>query len=80
MALAPDRPGMAGAEAGAASASWRGLLYLAAIVLFLLATVARLPLLLPAASVLALLSILVSLPACGPVAPPDGLYLMQVDY
>ena len=71
---------MADVEAGAASATWRGLLYLAAIVLFLLATVARLPLLLPAASVLALLSILVSLPACGPVARVLALLFLGGGY
>ena len=80
MALAPDRPGMESAQAGAVSASWRGLLYLAAIVLFLLATVAQLPLLLPAASVLALLSILVSLPACGPVARMLALLFLGGGY
>jgi hypothetical protein len=48
--------------------SWRGLLYLAAIVVFLLARLAHLPSLMPVASALALLCIVVSLPACGPVA------------
>lgn len=66
MALAPDRAGVDGMDTR--TDAWRGLLYLAAIVTFLLATVAHLPTLLPAAALLALLSILASLPSCGPVA------------
>jgi hypothetical protein len=53
---------------GASPGSWRGLLYLAAIVIFLVARLAHLPSLMPVASVLALLCIVVSLPACGPIA------------
>jgi hypothetical protein len=67
MAPSPIRPA-APEAAGASPGSWRGLLYLAAIVIFLLARLAHLPALMPAASALALLCILVSLPACGPIA------------
>jgi hypothetical protein len=58
----------AAAPIAASPDAWRGLLYLAAICVFLLARLAHLPSLMPVASVLALLCILVSLPACGPVA------------
>lgn len=67
MALSSIKP-VTAARAAAAPGSWRGLLYLAAIVVFLLARLAHLPSLMPVASVLALLSIVVSLPACGPIA------------
>ena len=73
-ACLPDRkPGMVlstTSPAGTAlsPASWRGLLYLAAIVVFLLARLAHLPSLMPVASILAVLCIVVSLPACGPAA------------
>jgi hypothetical protein len=67
MALSPMKPAEA-ARAAASPGSWRGLLYLAAIVIFLLASLAHLPALMPLASVLALLCIVVSLPACGPIA------------
>ncbi|MET0961930.1 MAG: hypothetical protein ABWY05_03810 [Noviherbaspirillum sp.] len=65
--MRPARPAGAASATGAAG-SWRGLLYLSAIVVFLVASLGQLPSLLPAASALALVSILVSLPACGPVA------------
>jgi hypothetical protein len=67
MALSSTKP-VAAARAGAAPASGRGLLYLAAIVVYLLARLAHLPALMPVASVLALISIVVSLPACGAIA------------
>lgn len=66
MALSPANPATA-APADAPPGWWRGLLYLAAIVVFLLARLAHAPSLTPAASVLALICIAVSLPACGPV-------------
>jgi hypothetical protein len=71
MVLSLDKPAAAAAAAARTEASphaWRGLLYLAAIVVFLLARLVHLPSLMPVASVLALLCIVVSLPACGPVA------------
>ena len=67
MALSPVKLAAA-APTEASPDAWRGLLYLAAIGVFLLARLAHLPLLMPVASVLALLCIAVSLPACGPVA------------
>ena len=67
MALSPTETAAA-ARAGSPTESWRGLLYLAAIVVFLVGRLAHLPPLMPVASVLALLCIVVSLPACGPVA------------
>jgi len=67
MVLSPTRPA-APEGAGASPGAWRGLLYLAAIVIYLLAKLAHLPSLMPVASVLALLCIVVSLPACGPIA------------
>ncbi|MFL6716123.1 MAG: hypothetical protein ACJ8G3_07160, partial [Burkholderiaceae bacterium] len=60
--------------------AWRGLLYLAAIVTFLLATLAHLPALLPAAALLALLSILTSLPSCGPIARMLALLFLGGGY
>lgn len=60
--------------------AWRGLLYLAAIGVFLLARLAHLPSLTPVASVLALLCILVSLPACGPVARTLTLLFLAGGY
>ena len=56
------------ARSEASPDAWRGLLYLAAIGVFLLGRLAHLPSLMPVASVLALLCIVVSLPACGPIA------------
>jgi hypothetical protein len=67
MVLSLVKPAAA-APIAASPDAWRGLLYLAAICVFLLARLAHLPSLMPVASVLALLCILVSLPACGPVA------------
>ena len=67
MALSPVKPGNA-RRTEPMPGSWRGLLYLAAIVVFLLARLPHLPFLMPTASVLALLCIVASLPACGPVA------------
>lgn len=67
MVLSSINPATA-AQAEPSPGSWRGLLYLAAIVVFLLARLAPLPLLMPVASFLALLCIVVSLPACAPVA------------
>lgn len=69
----PDMPSsppgpVTAAGAGPSPGSRRGLLYLAAIVVFLLARLAHIPSLAPVASALALLCIVVSLPACGPVA------------
>ena len=79
MALSSAKPATA-ASAEASSGSWRGLLYLSAIVIFLLARLAHLPSLLPVASLLALLSILVSLPACGPVARILALLFLAGGY
>ena len=59
---------LAAARDTASPGSWRGLLYLAAIAVFLLARLGHLPSLMPLVSVLALASIVVSLRACGPVA------------
>jgi len=79
MALSPMKPaGVARAEVS--PGSWRGLLYLAAIVVFLLASLAHLPALMPLASVLALLCIVVSLPACGPVARALTLLFLTGGY
>lgn len=88
-ACLPDcKPGMvsssvkpaAVARTGASPGSWRGLLYLAAIVVFLLARLAHLPSLMPAASVLALLCILASLPACSPIARTLSLLFLAGGY
>lgn len=68
------------ARPAAAPGSWRGLLYLAAIVIFLLARLAHLPWLMPVASVLALVSIVVSLPACGPIARTLTLLFLAGGY
>lgn len=68
------------ARVAASAGSTRGLLYLAAIVIFLLARLARLPALMPVASVLALLSIVVSLPACGPIARALTLLFLAGGY
>jgi hypothetical protein len=65
--LSSIKPGAA-AFAAASPAYWRGLLYLAAIVVFLLARLGHLTSLMPLVSLLALASIVVSLPACGLVA------------
>ena len=66
--------------ADASAGWWRGLLYLSAIVVFLVARLAHLPLLQPVASVLALISILVSLPACGMVARMLALLFLGGGY
>jgi hypothetical protein len=70
----------AAAPIAASPDAWRGLLYLAAICVFLLARLAHLPSLMPVASVLALLCILVSLPACGPVARTLTLLFLAGGY
>ena len=70
----------AATQADVPSGSWRGLLYLSAIVIFLLARLGQLSLLLPVASVLALLSILVSLPACAAVARILALLFLAGGY
>jgi hypothetical protein len=79
MALNPDKPAAA-APTEASPDAWRGLLYLAAIGVFLLARLAHLPLLMPVASALALLCIMVSLPACGPVARTLTLLFLAGGY
>jgi len=69
MAFISGKPAASAAPSvnAAGGGAWRAVLYLSAIVIFLFAKLAHLPLLEPVASTLALLSILVSLPGCGPV-------------
>ena len=69
MAFIPSRPAApASGAVTTAGGAWRAVLYLSAIVIFLLAKLAHLQPLEPVASALALVSIVVSLPGCGPVA------------
>jgi hypothetical protein len=79
MVLSLVKPAAA-APTTASPDAWRGLLYLAAICMFLLARLAHLPSLMPVASVLALLCILVSLPACGTVARTLTLLFLAGGY